>query len=437
MLTLKLRLLSNQYSIFFASLFAIFAFLSLTSKGNFIWIAFALFSLFPLIKKWWMIPISIAIFGIIFLSFYLTRQSNIDQDVNVSSKIIQKLANGYVVKVNNNNVFLKTDLNLEIGDVVQIKGKIVPSAGFLKTYLSEQNIENVFSSPNIKLIGKNEDIRNKMSNYLFSGPSFYKTYAPLMLLGLKTDDSKAIYDLSIKLNVVHLFVISGFHISLFALIFNYLLIKIKVPKQVASILVLIPIAIYLFFLRFPLPATRAGLLYLLAIINRLVFKKKFNNVELVALTMILVSIWKPRQITSLSFVLTFVATFAIVLINEINFSSKLKKTMWLTVGVYFATFPIILSTNNFISVFGIIYGFVLAPVFVVVYVLTMFLFPFKDALNFIYKCFDFALHSFESINLVIPCKFWTMTMNKILFLFLLACPIIYLIWNWYMVKKII
>lgn len=61
-----------------------------------------------------------------------------------------------------------------------------------------------------------EGIRKNAIDYLMSGPEVYSKYAPLMFLGVKNNESKEIYDMALRINVVHLFVISGFHISLFS-----------------------------------------------------------------------------------------------------------------------------------------------------------------------------------------------------------------------------
>lgn len=137
-----------------------------------------------------------------------------------------------------------------------------------------------------------------------------------MLLGVKTSESKEIYQIAVNINVVHLFVISGFHISLFYTIITKLLGFMKVNEKAAMIIPLLPIGFYLYLLGFPLSATRALLLTLAGLINKVFLKKRFKSIDLLCVVMIAMLIYKPVQITSLSFVLTFGATAAIMLVNE-------------------------------------------------------------------------------------------------------------------------
>lgn len=57
---------------------------------------------------------------------------------------------------------------------------------------------------------------------------------PLLFLGEKTDKTKQLYDMSISMNVVHLFVISGFHISLLYMLLYKPMIKLKVNPKIAA-----------------------------------------------------------------------------------------------------------------------------------------------------------------------------------------------------------
>lgn len=286
-----------------------------------------------------------------------------------------------------------------------------------------------------RIVKNYDSFQISAQKYLSSGPMLYSRYAPLMLLGFKTNESKEIYQLAVNINVVHLFVISGFHISLFYLIVNKLLLLCKVKSKVAMIIPIIPIAFYLYLLGFPLSAMRAFLLTLANLINRIYLKKKYKSIDLLCVVMLMMLLYKPSQIASISFVLTFIATAAIILINEATFKSKTRKYLATCILVHLSTLPVIVALNGFAAPLGIMWGSLLAPVFIVVYTLSIFLFPFKPLMELIYKGFDFILHSIVQINPIVKFDLINFEVAKVLYLALGTYPIINKIWFLFTVTK--
>ena len=124
------------------------------------------------------------------------------------------------------------------------------------------------------------------------------------------------------MSIIHLFVISGFHISLFFVIIRKALRLMKIDDNYASIMALLPIGIYLFLLNFPLSATRAAILITLGIANKVFLKKYFDSLEVLSITMTLMFLYNPDSIFSLSFIFTFIATYVVIYINGIKFKKK-------------------------------------------------------------------------------------------------------------------
>lgn len=177
--------------------------------------------------------------------------------------------------------------------------------------------------------------------------------------------------------------------------------KIKIDPKLSEFIALVPIIIYLFFLNFPISATRAMYLVIFSTINRNVMNKKFSNIQILSFTMALMFLINPHNVTSYSYILTYMATYVIMIVNDIKFKRKGMKTLTLNLMAYFSTLPIILSMNGYISIFGLLFGFLLTPIFIFMYVATLFLFPFKEFLNYLYIAFDFVLKSVDSINIMI------------------------------------
>jgi competence protein ComEC len=124
------------------------------------------------------------------------------------------------------------------------------------------------------------------------------------------------------MNIVHLFVISGFHLSLIFLLLNYLFKKISIPENYALILSLLPVFIYLYFLYFSLSASRAFLFLMFNVFNKLFNKKRFNSMQIFSFTLILMFVLFPRSIYSLSFIFSFNATFVVLYVNSLKIKNQ-------------------------------------------------------------------------------------------------------------------
>lgn len=85
----------------------------------------------------------------------------------------------------------------------------------------------------------------------------------------------------------------------------------------------------------------------------------------------------PNIVYSISFILTFLATYVVLLINSFEFKNERYKYIAIAVFAYSSNVAIVAYLNHFFTLFGIVYGILLGPVFVVVYAMTLVLFPFK------------------------------------------------------------
>lgn len=393
-----------------------------------------------LIKKPYYILFGILVFlAMIFVS-YIFKPREIKM-INGNYRVKNIISSGIIIKNGTTKILIKTKENFNFNDLINISGKVSRPKNFSDfdfiSYLKTKNIENIISFPKIKLIGSSQDIRSVAREYLSSGPISYKEIAPLMLLGQKTKESKQFYDLSIRLSIVHLFVISGFHISLFYLITTKSLSLLKINSKISGIIAIVIIWIYLFLLNFPVSATRASLLTSILFINKNYFKRKFSSLQVLAFVMMLFCIYKPWVIKSLSFIFTFMATGTILFLNNFSINSKWKKNLLIFVGVYISTIFISMSINKYLSIFGLFFGVMLMPIFSFLFIISILLFPFKETLSYIYFLFKQLLLSLDLVNILIDFPQMNKEIVHIIYLIFFSCFIIIKIWNLSSVKKVI
>jgi len=227
---------------------------------------------------------------------YFLRQKHITS-INGQFRVKAIISSGVIIKDHGTNILLSTKGHFRFNDLIEVSGRVEPPTNFSNFdyvgYLETHHISNVVHYPNIKLIGTSGDYRSYAREYLTNGPKEYREVAPLLLLGQKTHETKDIYNLAVKLSIVHLFVISGFHISLFYLIVTKLLTLLKVEIKISSFIAITIIFIYLFLLNFPISASRAFLLTLMLFINKHYLKSRFTSLSILAAVMAIFSLYHP------------------------------------------------------------------------------------------------------------------------------------------------
>ncbi|MEE9213597.1 MAG: ComEC/Rec2 family competence protein [Thermodesulfobacteriota bacterium] len=198
-----------------------------------------------------------------------------------------------------------------------------------------------------------------------------------MTIGEKGAIPSELRELFSETGIAHLLAISGLHVGAIAFIFyflikwvlkrsEYVLITFQVPR-LAAFLTLTPVILYSFIAGLSTPVVRASIMasvFLLSVvINR--GESKFNTLAFAAL---IILIFKPRSIFGLSFQLSFLAVFSLILVHryypfkfnsiEDKFISCLKST----VVASLATLPLIANTFGILSLAAVPTNLVLIPV---------------------------------------------------------------------------
>ena len=433
--TFKWKLFNGGFNYLYACLLSLFLYFLLAHGLNWIIISFAFVFLLLIIKKPKIILISIAIAGLLFLIHFLTQQKHLDKYINGNYKVIKVFKSGISIKENGMNIFIYTRESFHENDIVHISGQIKSINGIMQNYLYQHNIVNGIFYSKIELVQASHSLKNNFINWLEQGSDLYKRYISLFLLGIKNNLNEDVYKMSIETSVVHLFVISGFHMMIFNFIFTNIFKLLRIKRSISQLMSLSLLLVYLYILGSPLAASRAFIILVFYFVNTHIFNNKFSKITILNTTMILLALINPRGISSLSFILTFMANYSIVIFNYINFKNKKYKLVLFPVFIYLCTLPVIVYINKFISPLGLLWSVILAPVFSVVYTLSIFLFPFKSIMEIIYGSFDFIFSKIYSLNVII--NFEYIDLNICLYIYLSLSLIILIITYSKDLKKLI
>ena len=208
---------------------------------------------------------------IIILALIFTRlyKHNIKIDIN------QKEVYGYVRKIEDNKIEIKSteriivyidNPKVELNDYVLVKGDLYyPKNNTIfnlfnyKEYLNNKRIYLLMNSNNLKVIKHNNNILYTVKNNLYKKINTYesKAYLKIFILGDKSSlDNKNIFK---NLGIIHLFSLSGLHISLIC----FTLRKIKCK----NLFIYLILFFFLFLTDFHISTIRASLSFIFLNIN--------------------------------------------------------------------------------------------------------------------------------------------------------------------------
>lgn len=337
------------------------------------------------------------------LTHSLINNSNKLTEINGNYKVVNIISSGYVINCNNKKILLKSKIVLNLDDLINVKSTNLESLKEKKEqydyYLKSLGINYISNKSDILKINKKTSIRSIITNYLLSGPNFYVKYISLILMGKKNDLNKELYEKAKYISILHLFVISGFHINLLMIILLWIGKKLKIKSTYMSLVGFVIITLYLYLLGFPLSGLRAFIFLFLLFINKRFLNNKFSKINILSSIMLLMFIINPFIVFSLSFIFTFAITFAILFVSNIR-NKKIKITM-IVLFSYLSSAMLSTYINGWVNIFGILNSVIFSPLIIINYIAAILFFPFKEALNYYFIFVDNILNIFYNNSLIL------------------------------------
>ena len=350
---------------------------------------------------------------------------------------------------------------IRYGDKIQLKSKIKSIHNFENpgrfNYKKHMNFKNIYArawakTGNITILNRKEspsffmepfifmeNYRENFSNYIFKiikNKNISQVLCAL-ITGKKNSINKNLRDDFAKTGTSHILAISGLHLSIVASIFfyffnrllcfsNFLLIR-GWTKKIAGILTLFPIFFYAFLSGFS-PSTRRAFIMILIFMFSFIIEKEDDALNSLAAAGIAIFLLEPEAIFSISFQLSFVAVFFIILgfsfirklsfIKKRNFKTKILLFLFISLFAILGTNPIIMYYFNMLSFAGIFTNLIIIP-FISFFVVPLgisafFIFPFFiNISSLLLKCSGIILgYCILFINYISQLPFvWTRTVT--------------------------
>lgn len=209
---------------------------------------------------------------------------------------------------------------------MRLSGKLVvpknQSDFDLVTYLKSKGSLLILNNKKVTLIGESKSIFVKIRRFFATEGNYSKQLIPMVFLAETPPEANDFRKSLVYLGVYQIFVISGFHINLFKqVIFGFSKV-FKIKPYIYKPIFFAFLLFQLFLFNFAISFLRGFIFWGLIEINKLFLNKKFNKIELLSISGILILSTNPLIFYSIGFILTFTISFIILIINQIKFSKK-------------------------------------------------------------------------------------------------------------------
>ena len=359
----------------------------------------------------------------------------------------------FLIKENHVKLSVKGSLNFkaDVGDTLNYTCKIRkdrfeknPGSFDHQTYLRSQGIYGTLTCLP-KNLSWSAQTPNQKDNYLKALQTLssmiekhhdnidVQGFIKAILLGTKGDLSPEVKSTFASQGLSHLLAISGFHVSIIALILFFALRLIGIPPLITHALSLLILWQYLFVIGAPVSVQRAIIMYSLYVLSNM-FKRKSNFYHIILTSSILILLFEPLHLKNPGFHLSFTATFFIVYLHGTfgnvlsgkapqsikGIFTSILVTTWATLG----TLPIVINAFYFLNSYTLISNLIISPLVALILVnnlITLALSPF----SFLSEIFANATHTLYSLLVYITHVLETLPGKHIYFKALSPLELVY------------
>ncbi len=415
-------------------------------------IIFILYLLYLFIKSYKYAIVTIILFLFLLLNLgirYIKYNKKESNTVNLQGVIVsvkeKTNSNQIIIKCNGlKYLFYDETKSLKLGDNINVRGNLsnnesnhIPYLFNYSLYLKENNIKGVINNPEYKKINSSVSIYtlnrliNDSLNARFKGNT--ASFLKALLVGETNTLGEELSEDIRKVGIGHLFVISGLHMNVLAMIITKILKLFKVKTSFIDYIIIFFFIIYYFITLGMVSILRVLLTFILSTINK---KNKLllSSLDIYIISIIFILLVNPYYLVNYSFLLTYIISTSLVIISPLlkfkGFKGSILNNIIMSVNSILVTLPIIINISPTINFLSIIYNlfyipfisYILLPFSIIVLIFS-FLSPIYELLLSVFiKSTSFLSNinllniSFSSISIILPVIYYLLYLVIVLLL---------------------
>ena len=294
-------------------------------------------------------------------------------------------------------------IDIKYGDKVLLDGTLsipknntIPNTFNYKKYLNNNNIYYLLTVDNVISIERSKNIFYKFKNIVKSRiDSIDKSgYLEAFIMGNKSNIDKNIFKTYKNNGVMHIFSVSGMHISILASIVLYLLNLVNKSEN-NIFFVIIVLIFYMILTNYQASIVRSVVFFsLLKILRYLKINVDNKDILLIAISIILII--NPKYLYNIGFLYSSIISFSLIFYSNYFNKKYILNTILISTVSLLISLPITINSNYFVNLFSILLNVFFVPVIsFIVYPLSIITF----FIPFFYKIFIILINILENISL--------------------------------------
>jgi len=322
------------------------------------------------------------------------------------------------------NFYTDEKIDIKLGDKVKVIGELnEPTNNTIfnnfnyKKYLKHKNIFYIMNIKDLKKISSTKNLFYKIKNILIKRIENFERsdYLYTFILGNKDYLDDSVYESYRNNGIIHLFCISGTHITLLIGIILFIFKKIKLNIKLSYFIVFILLFFYIFLTDYGASVLRSSIFFILLSLKKLNYIK-LNVIDIFYLMVIILLLYDCNLLFNIGFLYSTSITFALLISKRLIKGNYFKKILIISFISTLVSLPI--TINNFyeINLLGIFYNIIFVPVVSILITPLTFLvllFPFLEVL------LSICINILESISLFLNNIYFNLVIPKINIFFLI------------------
>ena len=299
-------------------------------------------------------------------------------------------------KIKCNYYFTNNEIiKMNYGDKVILKGFLkepnnntIPNTFNYKKYLNNNDIKYILNVTDYKVVANNNSIIYKIKNTINNKINFDKRgYIKAFILGIKDDIDSDTYKEYQKNGIVHIFSISGMHISFLSTILLIVLNKIY-NKRTNILFVIFFLLFYMILTNYQPSIVRSIVFFSLLNIFKL-FKIRISTTDTLILSIVIILLIYPKFINNIGFLYSTIISFSLLYYKSKTKKKYISNLLYASLISFIISLPITINTNYSINLLSIITNLIFIPlVTFIVYPIVLLTFIFPFLYNYLYFFID-------------------------------------------------
>lgn len=310
----------------------------------------------------------------------------------------------------------------------------------MKKYLQSKNARGIIEIQQMSYSGEQKALLQPIYEQRFrlkthierTFPPSLAAEAQALLIGLRENVDEELNRAYQKLGITHLFAISGLHVALVSFLFFQLLLRLRVRREVATVLLLVVLPLYA-VLAGGAPSIWRAVSVVEFLLLTQYLRWKIPVDDALSFSLILFLLLEPGAIFQVGFQLSYLATYSLVYSSRIltRYENFWIQSFFLTFVCQILVYPLLLhhffeiSLSSFIAniIFVPLFSFVILPINLLLLALSFLPIPIDQLLFAIYEPLRTSLTQLILLIQRPIHQMWNPGKPTLLWLLLLYCSV--------------